>query len=136
MTAALEEKKVDLQKENFFDPGYAVVNSVRLRCLKRKGHGSQTFLEVVENSCNSGCVEMGERLGKKKHYSNIYVRLDLAQKQVLTYTAKEQVAVPLKAATTAFGQGVAVTLFQQVTAVSAAVNGGILYKPYLLPWGG
>ena len=42
------------------------VGGARLRCWKRGGHGSQTFLEVVENSCNPGFVELGERLGKEK----------------------------------------------------------------------
>lgn len=137
LAAALEEKKVDLQKENFFDPGHAEVNGVRLRCWKREGHGNQTFLEVVENSCNPGFVEMGERLGKKTLFE--YIRkFGFGSKTGIDLYGEgtgilfnEQAAGPLEAATTAFGQGVAVTPLQQVTAVSAAVNGGILYKPYL-----
>ena len=54
LAAALEEGKVDLEKEHFYDPGSVEVGGARLRCWKKGGHGSQTFLEVVENSCNPG----------------------------------------------------------------------------------
>ncbi|MEX2104970.1 MAG: penicillin-binding transpeptidase domain-containing protein, partial [Bacilli bacterium] len=61
LAAALEEKKVNL-KEAFYDPGFITVAGQRLRCWKRQGHGSESFLEVVENSCNPGFVTMGQRL--------------------------------------------------------------------------
>lgn len=137
LAAALEEKKVDLDQENFHDPGYVVVNGSRLRCWKREGHGHQTFLEVVENSCNPGFVEMGSRLGEKTLFQ--YIRkFGFGQKTGIDLYGEgtgilftEQSAGPVEAATTAFGQGVAVTPIQQVTAVSAAVNGGVLYRPYV-----
>lgn len=137
LAAALEENKVDLDRDHFFDPGYVEVDGTRLRCWKREGHGHQTFLEVVQNSCNPGFVELGSRLGEKNLFS--YIRkfgfgektgIDLyGEGTGILFT--EQSAGPVEAATAAFGQGVAVTPIQQVTAVSAAVNGGILYEPFV-----
>lgn len=64
--AAIEEGKVDLEKETFYDKGYTIVEDSRLRCWKREGHGQQTFLQVVENSCNPGFIELGHRVGPDK----------------------------------------------------------------------
>ncbi|RJR10633.1 stage V sporulation protein D, partial [Candidatus Parcubacteria bacterium] len=63
LAAALEENKVNLTKDTFNDDGAAEVAGARLRCWKKGGHGHQTFLEVVQNSCNPGFVELGQRLG-------------------------------------------------------------------------
>ncbi|MGM7635935.1 stage V sporulation protein D [Bacillus sp. Hm123] len=137
LAAALEEKKVDLYKDHFHDPGFVSVGGAKLRCWKRGGHGHQSFLEVVENSCNPGFVELGERLGKEKLLS--YVRsfgfgektgIDL-QGEAKGLLFKLNRMGPVEQATTSFGQGVSVTPIQQVAAVSAAVNGGTLYEPYV-----
>ncbi|MFK2824906.1 stage V sporulation protein D [Bacillus sp. B190/17] len=137
LAAALEEKKVDLYKDHFNDPGSVTVGGARLRCWKRGGHGHQSFLEVVENSCNPGFVELGERLGKEKLFQ--YVRdFGFGQKTGIDLQGEGKGILfnidrvgPVEQATTAFGQGVAVTPIQQAVAVSAAVNGGILYQPYV-----
>ena len=71
LAAALEEKKVNLTSESFYDSGSVKVGGANLHCWKAGGHGSQTFLEVVQNSCNPGFVELGERLGKEKLFSYI-----------------------------------------------------------------
>jgi len=137
LAAALEEDKVDLQKEQFFDPGAVEIGGARLRCWKKGGHGSQTFLEVVQNSCNPGFVALGNRLGKEKLFS--YIRdfgfgsktgIDLGGEENGILFKLSQVG-PVELATTAFGQGVSVTPIQQITAVSAAINGGTLYKPHV-----
>jgi stage V sporulation protein D (sporulation-specific penicillin-binding protein) len=137
LAAALEEGKVDLEKEHFHDHGSVEVAGARLKCWKRGGHGSQTFLEVVENSCNPGFVELGQRLGKDTLFKYIKdfgfgqkTGIDLAGEGTGILFNLDRVG-PVELATTAFGQGVSVTPIQQVAAVSAAINGGILYKPFI-----
>ncbi|RED65774.1 stage V sporulation protein D [Cohnella lupini] len=137
LAAALEEGKVDLEHERFYDPGYIEVGGAKLRCWKKGGHGSQTFLEVVENSCNPGFVTLGQRLGKEKLFSYIYdfgfgkkTGIDLKGEENGIMFKPKQVG-PVELATTAFGQGVSVTPIQQITAVSAAINGGKLFKPFV-----
>lgn len=137
LAAALEEKKVDLKHDHFFDPGYVKVGGATLRCWKKGGHGSQTFLQVVENSCNPGFVALGQRLGKEKLFDYIKnfgfgtkTGIDLAGESTGILFKLSQVG-PVELATTAFGQGVSVTPIQQITAVSAAINGGKLYQPYV-----
>ncbi|HZG61189.1 MAG TPA: stage V sporulation protein D [Anoxybacillus sp.] len=137
LAAALEEKKVDLLRDHFHDPGYAKVAGATLRCWKRGGHGHQSFLEVVQNSCNPGFVELGQRLGKEKLFQYIKdfgfgekTGIDLQGEGKGILFNMNRVG-PVEQATTAFGQGVSVTPIQQVAAVSAAINGGILYTPYI-----
>lgn len=137
LAAALEEKKVDLLNERFFDPGAIEVGGARLRCWKKGGHGSQTFLEVVENSCNPGFVTLGQRLGKEKLFEYIKnfgfgtkTGIDIGGEENGILFKLSQVG-PVELATTAFGQGVSVTPIQQIAAVSAAINGGTLYKPHV-----
>lgn len=136
LAAALEEKKVSLT-EGFYDPGAIEVAGARLRCWKRGGHGSETFLQVVENSCNPGFVVMGQRLGKEKLFDYIYnfgfgkkTGIDLGGEENGILFKPSRVG-PVELATTSFGQGVSVTPIQQVTAVSAAINGGKLFKPHV-----
>lgn len=138
LAAALEEKKVNLEEDRFFDGGAVEIGGARLRCWKKGGHGSQSFLQVVENSCNPGFVELGNRLGKETLFSYIKdfgfgtkTGIDLAGESNGILFKLSQVG-PVELATTAFGQGVSVTPIQQITAVSAAINGGKLYKPYIV----
>ncbi len=107
-----------------------------MRCWRSGGHGSQTYLEVVENSCNPGFVNLGQRLGKDTLFK--YIRLfgfgrktgiDLSGEARGILFAPDRIG-PVELATTAFGQGVSVTPIQQVTAVSAAINGGKLMEPH------
>ncbi|MBE3102825.1 MAG: stage V sporulation protein D, partial [Bacilli bacterium] len=138
LAAALEEGKVDLQNDTFYDPGYAIVEGTRLRCWKREGHGQQTFLEVVENSCNPGFIELGQRVGKEK--LSTYIRNFGFGQKTGSSIAGESTGIlfskdafgPVEHATTSFGQGISVTPIQQIQAVSAAVNGGILFQPYVV----
>ncbi|MET0786676.1 MAG: penicillin-binding transpeptidase domain-containing protein, partial [Paenisporosarcina sp.] len=138
LAAALEEGKVNLQNEHFYDPGYSIVEGTRLRCWKRVGHKHQSFLEVVENSCNPGFIEMGQRVGREK--LSQYIRDFGFGQKTGSAIAGESTGIlfskesygPVEHATTSFGQGISVTPLQQVQAVSAAVNGGILYQPYVV----
>ncbi len=137
LAAALEENKVNLKSSGFYDPGFAVVAGARMRCWKAGGHGSQTFLEVVENSCNPGFIEMGQRVGKEKLFEYIKnfgfgskTGIDLRGEATGILFKLNRVG-PVELATTSFGQGVSVTPIQQVMAVAAAVNGGKLYTPFI-----
>lgn len=138
LAAALEEGKVNLQKDSFFDPGYSIVEGTRLRCWQRRGHGQQTFLEVVENSCNPGFIELGQRVGRDNLAK--YIRdFGFGQKTGSSIAGEstgilfsEESFGPVEHATTSFGQGISVTPIQQVQAVSAAVNGGKLFQPYVV----
>lgn len=138
ISAAINEEKVDLLKDTFYDGGSVNVDGARIKCWKKGGHGAQTFLEVVQNSCNPGFVELGNRLGKEALFS--YIRdfgygkktgIDLNGEATGILFDLSKVG-PVELATTAFGQGVSVTAIQQVAAVSAAINGGTLYKPYIV----
>lgn len=137
LAAALEERKVDLNNEHFNDPGFVNVAGARLRCWKAGGHGNQTFLQVVENSCNPGFVALGQRLGKESLFAYIN-KFGFGKKTGIDLIGEENGVMfkmsrvgPVELATTAFGQGVSVTPIQQIAAVSAAVNGGKLMKPHL-----
>ncbi|MDD4036216.1 MAG: penicillin-binding transpeptidase domain-containing protein [Bacilli bacterium] len=136
--AAIEEKKVDIFKDRFYDPGYVIVEGARIRCWNPRGHGSETFLQVLENSCNPGFVELGKRLGKETLFGYLE-KLGFGEKTGVDLSGEgtgiifklEDVKI-LELVTTAFGQGVSVTPIQQVNAVSAIVNGGTLYQPYIV----
>ncbi|MYL28238.1 stage V sporulation protein D [Halobacillus halophilus] len=137
LAAALEEGLVDLEEEHFHDSGAVKVDGATLHCWKSGGHGDQTFLEVVQNSCNPGFVELGDRLGKEKLFDYIDLfgfgsktGIDLEGEGSGILFKRENVG-PVEQATTAFGQGVSVTPIQQVMAVAAAVNGGYYYEPYI-----
>ncbi|OIJ09803.1 stage V sporulation protein D [Anaerobacillus arseniciselenatis] len=137
LAAAIEEGEVDLEKDTYNDSGSIEISGHRLRCWKKGGHGHQTFLEVVQNSCNPGFVVLGERLGKDRLFDYIddfgfgeKTGIDLQGEGKGILFDRDRVG-PLEQATTAFGQGVSVTPLQQVTAVSAAINGGYLYQPYI-----
>ncbi|HWK24243.1 MAG TPA: stage V sporulation protein D [Ureibacillus sp.] len=138
LSAALEEGVVDLEKDKFYDKGYTMVEDSRLRCWKREGHGSETFLQVVENSCNPGFIELGQRVGPEKLLQYIKnfgfgsaTGSNIPGEASGILFPKEAFG-PVEQATTSFGQGIAVTPVQQVQAVAAAVNGGKLYTPYVV----
>ena len=138
MAAALEEKVVDLETDHYHDKGYIEVGGARLRCWKHGGHGTQTYLEVAQHSCNPGFVDLGQRLGVDRLFDYIdafgfgeKTNVDLAGEASGILFARENVG-PVELGTTSFGQGVSVTPIQQVMAVSAAVNGGKLYQPYVV----
>ena len=138
LATALEEHLIDLNKDKFHDGGSIQVENARIKCWKHGGHGEQTFLQVVENSCNPGFVVMGQKIGKEKLFQ--YIRkfgfgektgIDLNGEASGILFSLDQVG-PVELATTSFGQGVSVTPIQQITAVSAAINGGKLLTPYIV----
>ena len=138
LSAALDEKLIDLDKDTFNDSGSVKVSGATIHCWKHGGHGHQTFLQVVENSCNTGFVNIGFKLGKDRLFNYIN-KFGFGSKTGIELNGEENGIMfnkdrigDLETVTTAFGQGVSVTALQQVTAVSAAINGGTLYKPYIV----
>lgn len=138
LAASLEEKVVDLNNDMFTDTGGITVEGATLHCWKHGGHGTQTYLQVVENSCNPGFVNLGLKLGKETLF-NYIDKFGFGEKTGVDLNGEASGIIfnidkigDLELATTAFGQGVSVTPIQQITAVSAAINGGILYKPYIV----
>ena len=138
LATALEENLVDLEEEHFYDGGAVTVGGATIHCWKHGGHGDQTFLQVVENSCNPGFVDLGLRIGKETLFNYIdnfgfgeVTGIDLNGEASGIIFDIDKIG-DLELATTSFGQGVSVTPIQQVTAVSAAINGGTLYTPYIV----
>ena len=138
LSAALEEGIINLFEDRYTDTGAITVDGATLHCWKHGGHGNQSYLEVVENSCNPGFVNLGLKLGKDTlmEYINNYgfgdkTGIDLnGEGSGILFDVSAMGNVEL--ATTAFGQGISVTPIQQVRAVSAVVNGGTLYTPYIV----
>lgn len=138
LASSLEEKTINLFEDRYYDGGGINVDGARIKCWKAGGHGDESFLQVVENSCNPGFVIMGQKLGKERLFSYINnfgfgkkTGVDLNGESTGIMFDLDKVG-PVELATTSFGQGISVTPIQQVTGVSAAINGGILYKPYIV----
>lgn len=115
LATALEEKLIDLEKDKYTDTGAIKVENARIKCWKHGGHGEQTFLQVVENSCNPGFVVMGQKIGKETLFK--YIRnfgfgsktgVDLNGEASGILFPLDKVG-PVELATTSFGQGVSVT---------------------------
>ena len=138
MSTAVEEKIIDIYNDTFYDSGSVKVSGARIGCWKGSGHGHQTYLQVLENSCNPGFVKLGQMLGKETLFSYFDLfgfgnktGIDLNGESSGIMFSLDRVG-ELELVTSAFGQGISVTPIQQVTAVSSVVNGGILYEPYIV----
>lgn len=138
MSSAVEEKVIDIFNDTFYDSGSVRINGTRIGCWKSGGHGHQTFLQVLENSCNPGFVKLGQMLGKEKLFSYFDLfgfgkktGIDLNGESKGIMFSLDRVG-ELELVTSAFGQGISVTPIQQVVAVSSVVNGGNLYEPYIV----
>lgn len=134
-TAALEQGVVSLT-DNFYCPGYKMVEDRRIRCAKTTGHGAETFETGIMNSCNPVFIELGERLGVDNFYK--YFRqfglltktnVDLPGEAATIMHKKENVG-PVELATISFGQSFQITPMQLVTTVSSIINGGNRITPH------
>jgi stage V sporulation protein D (sporulation-specific penicillin-binding protein) len=136
--AAVLEEGLVKPDEVFVDPGYIKVGDRIIHCWREGGHGSQTFVEAVENSCNVVFVTLGLRLTKEKFYE--YIRaFGFGQRPELDFPGVSAGLLmslnsvgPVEQANISFGQGISVTPLQMVTALSAIANGGTLMKPMLV----
>lgn len=137
-SAALNENLFDMDNDTYYDKGYEIVKGARIKSWKKGGHGLQTFREVLQNSSNPGFVEIGRRLGKDRLY-NYIKEFGLTEKTGVDMTGESTGLMfsydkfnEVEQATVAFGQGLSITPIQLVRAVSACVNGGYLYEPYIV----
>ena len=138
LTSSIEEKTVNLFEDTYYDSGSIHVDGATIHCWKSGGHGAQTYLNVVENSCNPGFVTLGQKLGVNT-LMNYITKFGFGEKTGIDLNGESNGILfnpnkmgPVELATTSFGQGISVTPIQQVTAVSAAINGGTLYEPFLV----
>lgn len=136
--AALNENLIDMYKDTYYDKGYEIVGGARIKSWKKGGHGLQTYLEVLQNSSNPGFVNIARKLGKDNlfNYINSFgfgmkTGVDMAG-ETTGIMFKYDLYNELEQATSAFGQGVSVSMIQMVMAYSSLINGGKLYKPYIL----
>ncbi|KMT21401.1 stage V sporulation protein D [Clostridium cylindrosporum] len=135
--AALEENLVTMNDKFVCNGSKRVGDGVR-KCWKSSGHGVQTFPEILNNSCNVGYMELGEKLGKDKLYKYIDA-FGLGKKTGIDFLGEEKgIIMPLsrvgvvETATIAFGQGVSITPIQFITAIGAFGNNGDVMKPHLV----
>lgn len=133
--AALEEGVVSLT-DQFYCPGYKMVEDRRIRCAKTSGHGAETFETGIMNSCNPVFIELGERLGVENYYK-YFKQFGLAQKtgidlpgEAATIMHKQENVGPVELATISFGQSFQITPIQLVTTVSSIINGGTRITPH------
>ncbi len=115
MASAVEEGVIDIFNDHFYDSGKVNVDGSILKCWKAGGHGDQTFLQVLQNSCNPGFVRIGQLLGKERLFSYIN-KFGFGEKTGIDLNGEGSgILFPLnrvgnvELATSAFGQGVSVT---------------------------
>lgn len=135
MSAGLEEGVVSTE-DTFFCPGYKLVDDRRIHCAKRTGHGSQTFVEGAQNSCNPVFIEVGLRLGVDRYY-HYFEQFGLLKKtgidlpgEASTIMHKKENMGNVELATVAFGQSFQITPIQLATTVSSLINGGNRITPH------
>lgn len=134
-SAALEQGVVSLN-DQFFCPGYKVVEDRRIRCAKTAGHGAETFEQGLMNSCNPVFIELGMRLGADNFYK--YFRqfgllsktnIDLPGEAATIMHSLDDIGL-VELATMSFGQSFQITPIQLATTVSSIINGGHRITPH------
>ncbi len=134
--AALEEHVVDLDS-NFYCPGFKIVADRKINCANNSGHGAETFVEGVQNSCNPVFMELGARLGNEK-FMEYFTAFGLTEKTGIELVGEassiyyRNTMNEVDVATSSFGQGFQITPIQLITAVSAVINGGERMKPLIV----
>lgn len=134
--AALEENVVELDS-SFYCPGYKIVADRKIGCANTNGHGAETFVEGVQNSCNPVFMELGARLGYEK-FMEYFTAFGLTEKTGVELVGESSsiyyhdTMSEVDIATSSFGQGFQITPIQLITAVSAVINGGERMKPLIV----
>lgn len=134
-TSALEANVVKLT-DTFSCPGFKVVEDRRIRCHKTTGHGAETFVQGVQNSCNPVFMEVGARLGVDGMYTYMN-QLGILQKtgvdvpgEAATIMHQKKNVGAVELATMSFGQSFQLTPLRLLTTVSAVINGGRMVTPH------
>lgn len=133
--AGLESGAVTLE-DRFSCPGFRVVEDRRIRCHKAGGHGSETFLQGVMNSCNPVFIDVGQRLGVDRYYQ-YFTQFGLKGKtgidlpgEAATIMHKKEKMGAVELATVSFGQSFQITPIQLITTAASIVNGGRRVTPH------
>ena len=135
-SACLEEGVVSLD-DTFFCPGYRIVEDRKIRCHKVGGHGQETFVQGIQNSCNPVFMDIGLRLGADRFYEYFekfglmkLTNIDLPGEAGTIMHKKEDIGT-VELATMTFGQSFQVTPIQMAVTVSSIVNGGNRVTPHV-----
>ncbi len=135
-SACLEEGVVSLD-DTFFCPGYRIVEDRKIRCHKVGGHGQETFVQGIQNSCNPVFMDIGLRLGAGRFYDYFeefglmkLTNIDLPGEAGTIMHRKEDIGT-VELATMTFGQSFQVTPIQMAVTVSSIVNGGDRVTPHV-----
>lgn len=135
-SACLEEGVVSLD-DTFFCPGYRIVEDRKIRCHKVGGHGQETFVQGIQNSCNPVFMDIGLRLGADRFYDYFeefglmkLTNIDLPGEAGTIMHRKEDIGT-VELATMTFGQSFQVTPIQMAVTVSSIVNGGNRVTPHV-----
>lgn len=135
-SACLEEGVVSLT-DTFSCPGYRMVEDRKIRCHKVGGHGAETFVQGIQNSCNPVFIDIGLRLGSDRFYEYFQqfgllslTNVDLPGEAGTIMHRKEDIGT-VELATMTFGQSFQITPIQMLTTVSSLVNGGRRITPHL-----
>ena len=134
--AALEEHLVTLD-EQFNCSGAIMVEDTRIRCHKTTGHGPETFVDAIKNSCNPVFIQLGLRIGVERYFS-YFRQFGLAKKtgidlpgEANTIMHAEENVGPVELATISFGQSFQISAVQLATTVSSLIKGGVRVTPHL-----
>ena len=134
-SAALEEGVVT-PEDTFSCPGFRIVDDRRIRCHKTTGHGSETFVQGVMNSCNPVFIEVGQRLGTDAFY-RYFQQFGLLEKTGIdlpgeagTIMHQKKDIGPVELATISFGQSFQITPMQLATTAASLINGGHKITPH------
>lgn len=133
--AALEAGVVTFQ-DTFSCPGFYIVEDRRIRCHKVSGHGSETFLQGIQNSCNPVFIQVGLRLGAERFYS-YFEQFELLEKTGIDLPGEARTIMhdpkkigEVELATISFGQSFQLTTLRLLTTISSFVNGGHTVVPH------
>lgn len=135
-TAAALEKGVVKMTDRFHCPGYKIVEDRRIRCHKKGGHGSETFLDGIMNSCNPVFIEVGARVGVSDFFRKMSdfglmnrTRIDVPG-EASTIIHKEKNVGAVELATMSFGQSFQLSPIRLVSLAGSMINGGYSITPH------